>query len=324
MTGPEQLASGERAEAAGDFLAAAAAYRAMTTSADPALAADAFFRLGRVSWRQGRFPTALSAFESARTLALRTGDRELVARVENGIGAAHYARGDYADARRAYAAASEMTSDPVMRGKIIMNLGVIANIEGRLDDARAQYEVAYNLLESQGDTSSAMLALHNRGMVEADLGLWKEADESFLAALSRATEAQNPEMIAKTLVNRTEVLVQRGELEEAVDHCNRALGIYAVVGDEVGRAEALRWKGHALGLQGKPVNAERNVQEALYIAMRAGARLLEAESAREMGVLRAAQGDHSGSNKHLTHALQLFETLGAVREAAAVRALLDS
>lgn len=324
MTGPEQFAAGERAEAAGDFLAATAAYRALTTATDPAVAADAFFRLGRVSWRQGRYPSALSAFESARALALRTEDRDLVARVDNGIGAVHYARGDYADARRAYASASDTTTDPVMRGKIIMNLGVIANIEGRLDDALEQYEHAFALLETLGDSSSAMLALHNRGMVEADLGRWDEADASFREALARATEAQLPEMIAKTLVNRTEVLVQRGDLDEAVDHCNRALGIYSVVGDEVGRAEALRWKGHTLRLQGKPALAERNVQEALYIAMRAGARLLEAEAAREMGVLRAAQSDPSGASKHLTHALQLFETLGAVREAAAVRALLDS
>jgi hypothetical protein len=50
MIGPEQLAAGERAEAAGDYLTAAAAYRAVADVPDEALAAEAHFCLGRVTW----------------------------------------------------------------------------------------------------------------------------------------------------------------------------------------------------------------------------------------------------------------------------------
>ncbi|MEO7457079.1 MAG: tetratricopeptide repeat protein [Gemmatimonadaceae bacterium] len=322
MIGPEQLAAGERAEADGDYVAAVAAYLAVVEVPDAELAAQANFCLGRVKWRQGRFDAALKAFEAARVLAERINDPALAARVANGIGAVHYARGDFAAARRSYAAAQLNTNDHAMQGKIILNLGVIENIEGNLPGALDHYSRAYALVQESGDRASAMLALHNRGMVEADLGRWDAADLSFLAALALASDAGNREMIAKTLVNRSEVLVARGNFDEAVSLCNEALDIYADVGDEVGRGEALRWRAHASGRAGHALAAERDALEAQHIAIRCGARLLEAESARELGTLRATLGDRSGSIKQLRRALSLFTALGARREANEIAALL--
>ena len=323
MIGPEQLAAGQRAETAGDYVAASAAYVAVANVPDAPVAMQAHFCLGRVSWRQGRFDAALKSFENARALAVRLEDVDMCARIDNGIGAVHYARGDYVSARRAYGEALTRTTDPAMRGKVILNLGVIENIQGNFEVAREHYERAYHLFTESDDSDSAMLALHNRGMVEADLRLWDEADESFLASFQLATAAGNREMIAKSLVNRSEVLIERGNLREAVDHCQRALDIYAVVGDEVGRGEALRWNALALGRIGDQVAAERLAAEALQIAMRSGSRLLEAESARDLGVLRGLLGDRAGSVKLLRRALAVFTELGAKRDAADVAALLQ-
>ena len=322
MMAPEQLAAGERAEASGDYLTAAAAYRAVAASGDDALMAEAHFCLGRVTWRQGRFDAALVEFESALALATRIGDVELWARVENGIGAVHYARGAYASARRAYAASLARTASEGMRGKTILNLGVIENIEGNFENALEHYERAYRLLTDSGDVASATLAVHNRGMVEADLERWDAAESSYVIALTLATESGNREMVAKTLVNRSELLVERGALREAIDHCDHALAIYADVGDEVGRGEALRWRGHALGRAGELAAAERSAAEALQIAIRSGARLLEAEAARDLGILRGMLGDVEGGEKTLQRALALFRELGAPREADAIDAQL--
>lgn len=322
MTGTQELLAGERAELAGDYAAAAAAYRSVSSNADPLTAADGYFRLGRVDWRRSRFDMALEAFENARTLAERVPSPEMQARIANGVGAVHYARGDYAAARRAYAEAQALTESGAMLGKIILNLGVIANIEGDLKEAREHYERAYRLFRQHDDRASAMLALHNRGMVEADLQQWDEADRSFTAALALASEGENVEMIARTLVNRSEVLCARGATREAVEHCDRALTAYARVGDEVGRGEALRWRAHALRQLGDASGAERSAVEALQIAGRCGARLLEAEAAREVGFLKRAQGDADGAARILSRALGIFRELGSRREVAELEALL--
>ncbi|MDB4885545.1 MAG: diguanylate cyclase [Gemmatimonadetes bacterium] len=323
MIGPEQLAAGERAEASGDYLVAAAAYRSVAQIPDERLAAEANFCLGRVSWRQSRFDKALAAFRDAQAIAERLEDRELLARVHNGVGTVHYAQGDFTAARLAYATSAQMTGDAAMRGKIALNLGVIENIEGNFEAARRRYEEAYQLFEGHGDHTSALIAVHNRGMVEADLGEWELADRSFLKVLAMATDTRNQEMVAKTLVNRSEVLIARGALDDAVSHCTRALAIYADVGDEVGRGEGLRRRGHALGRGAALAEAERDIVEALHIAVRSGVRLLEAEAARDLGVLRGQLGDAPGSGKLLRRALSLFLSLRAQREAAEVQLLLD-
>ena len=319
MIGPEQLAAGERAETAGDFLTAAAAYRACTTVPDGLLAAEAHFRLGRVSWRQGRYQAALASFEDARALAVNAGDLELAARVDNGIGAVHYALGEFAAARQAYAGALAGTRDVAMRGKIILNLGVIENIQGNFDEACEHYDRAQRLFEESGDRESAMLAVHNRGMLDADQGRWDDADRAFLRAIELATDIGNREMIARSLVNRSEVLIERDVLDQAVDHCDRALEIYDDVSDEVGRGEALRWRSRALRCAGRLASAETDADAAVRIAIRCGARLLEAEAARELGLTRSQLGDRTGAIKELNRALVLFTKLGASREADEVR-----
>ncbi len=323
MIGPEELAAGARFEASGDYLAAAAAYRAVTEQGDETDAAEGWFRLGRVSWRHGRHDAALAAFQSARALAERTGDVELLARVENGTGAVHYARGDHTSARRAYAAAGALTRDDSMRGRVVLNLGVLASAEGDLAAAREHYERARGLFLQGGDVGGAALALLNRGIAEAANSDWALADSSLCAALALAMDGADREAVAKILVNRSQVLVERGALEEAVAHCDRAMAIYAEVGDDVGRGEALRWRAHALGRAGSPRLAERDAAEALQIAVRAGARRLEAESARDLGVLRGMLRDRASSHKLLRRALELFTELGARGDAAEVGAMLQ-
>jgi tetratricopeptide (TPR) repeat protein len=311
MIGRERLAAGERAEAAGDYVTATAAYRAVSEAEDETLAADAFYHLGRVTWRQGRFVAALALFEKALLMAERLGDRALSAQVGNGVGAVHHARGDYAAARHAYLLAQEQADEPAMRGRIMLNLGVIESSQDNHVAARSHYDEAFRLCQAAGDRTS-----------EADLEQWAEADASFVAALALATEGNDVEMIAKALLNRSEVLVEQGALAEAVEHCQRALAIYDDIGDEVGRGEALRWRAHALGRAGDRPAAERDAREALQIAVRSGARLLEAEAARDLGVLLGLLGDRTNGGKQLHRALALFTELGARREATDVASLL--
>src|SRR5947209_8701082 len=129
MSGREAIQSGEAAELSGDFLGAAAAYQSALGDRDPLVVADAEFHLGRVSWRQSRLDEAVSHYEAARAGALQHGDDELRARIENGLGAVHYARGEFEQARACYSVALELTTDDTQRGRVLLNLGAIANIQ---------------------------------------------------------------------------------------------------------------------------------------------------------------------------------------------------
>jgi tetratricopeptide (TPR) repeat protein len=320
--GPEQFAAGDRAELAGDYVAAAAAYRAVSAVANDAFTAEAHFRLGRLSWRQGRFSAALAAFEQAQVLADRAGEVELGARIHNGIGAVHYARGDVEAARAAYDQALTTTRDVAMRGRIVLNLGVLESVAGRLDAAREHYERAHELFEKADDVDGLLLALHNRAMVEADLKSWSLADDSFRTLHERLAGSTDRELTAKTLVNHAEVLIELGALVDAVANCDRAMLLFQELGDEPSRGEALRWRARAHLRADRLSAAQTDALAALRIAVRAGARRLEAEAARDVGVVRLARGDRASASKDLTRALVLFTKLGAEREIEEVRTLL--
>lgn len=319
----DAIQSGEAAELQGDFVDAAAAYGAALDDPDRRIVADAHFRLGRVSWRQGRYDEALAEYETARAMAMEIGDAEIRARAENGVGAVHYARGAYAQARAAYGVALDITTEPSLRGKITLNLGVIANIEGDLPTAREYYQRSRAIFRQAGDGAGEVLALHNLGMHHADVGEWDEADEAYARCLELCEEQGNRQMIANVLLNRSELSIARGSPEDAIAACDHALALYDRLGDEVGRGEALRWRGHALVRMKRLPEAEHALDEAIRIARRAQVRLLEAESLRDLGESRLAAGDRVAATQALRAALALFEQLGAQREVAEIRQALD-
>jgi tetratricopeptide (TPR) repeat protein len=103
-----------------------------------------------------------------------------------------------------------------------------------------------------------------------------------------------------------------------------ALAIFDDIGAEVLRGTALRWKGRALRELGQYAGAERALTEAMRIAHRSQARLLEAESMLELGGMLVLSGDQAAARKWLTRSLDLFTALGATREADEVRADLSA
>ncbi len=318
MIAEDAIAAGVSAEESGDFIGASAAFSSLLEHPDPMTVATAQFHLGRVAWKQGRLDDALALCETSRSGAVRLGNVDLRASVENAIGVLHVARGEYAQARAAYSVALELTHDPVTRAKITLNLGVIANIQGHFDDARQHYQDSLALFESVDDDRGVALALHNLGMWHADRREWDEADEAFRRALALLEARGNKQMIANVLTNRSEVSYGRGAVEDAIAKCDLALSVYSEIGDEVGRGEALRWKGHGLRLRRRFAEANLALGEALRIAERTRSRLLQADVLRELGWVHRGVGDAAKWGEVVVRALGIFRELGAEADAVAI------
>jgi tetratricopeptide (TPR) repeat protein len=316
MSGRDALRAGEAAEVAGDFLAAAAAYQSALGDDDELVVADAEFRLGRVSWRQSRLDEAVTHYESARTMAIQLDATELRARIENGLGAVHYARGEFEQARASYGVALELATDPTQRGRVLLNLGAIANIQGDLEGARGNYTRSRTYFQQTGYVRGEAMALHNIGMLLADQKLWDEADESYQRCLVLLETEGDRQYIAHLLLDRSEVACGRGRFDDAVAGCDLALAIYTEIGDDAGRGEALRWKGYAALRMRRHEEAERLLNDAIRIARRTQGKLLEAEARRDLGESLASRGEHDAGRKMLTRAFTLFQELGARREIA--------
>lgn len=322
MSGTDALRAGESFELAGDFLDAAATYGSALNDADPIVVAEARFRLGRVAWKQGRFDEAIAHFGTARQLSVAHGSAFVRALVENGLGVIHQEKGELEQARACYAVALELAQDDTQRGRILLNLGAIANTQGDFDGARKQYQRSRALFQQSAYARGEALALHNLGMLYADERLWDEADESYRRCLEILEAIGDRPMIARVLLNRSEVSCARERFDEAVSNCDLAVTICSEVGDEVERGDALRWKGHALRLMGQHPAAQKVLTESIRIAARTQVKLLEAEASRDLGCSLAAAGDVAGARKRLERALALFQDLGAQLDAGDVRGAL--
>jgi tetratricopeptide (TPR) repeat protein len=314
MSGRDAITSGEQAELAGDYLGAVAAFQSALGDSDASVVADAEFHLGRIAWRQSRLDDAIEHYNTARAMALRQINPELRARVENGLGAVHYAKGEFEQARASYALALELATDKTQRGHVHLNLGAICNIQGDLDGARSNYAKSRAYFQQTGYVRGEIMALHNLGMLQADLELWDEADESYRRCLALLEQEGDRQHIGHLLLDRSEVACGRGQFDDAIANCDLAMSIYAEIGDEAGRGEALRWKGHALRQMSRHDDAERTLNDAIRIARRLQGKLLEAEALGDLGDSLAARGEIDEGRKAFSRAFSLFQELGAQRE----------
>lgn len=314
MTFDESVAAGLAAETAGELETARGLFTSFLHDPDPGVAANARFHLLRIAWKQGRIDDSLALCEETRDVAIQLRDDTLRAKVENAVGVLRASRGEYAQARAAYGVAFELTKDVQVRAKILLNIGVIANIQGSFDEARRSYSRSRALFQEAGDPRGEAMALHNIGMLHADLKEWDEAEDAFRDALAFLEEQHNRQMIASILMNRSEVSYGRGRLHEGIAQCDLALTMYAELGDEAGRGETLRWKGHGLRLLARYDEADRALAESMRIAERTRNRLLEAEVTLELGRVRIGQGGTAEGRSLLEQALAMLRELGAKRE----------
>ena len=249
-----------KAETAGDFVGAAAAYQAALDDADlarrrrarsSASAASPGGRASSTSRRSGSRRRAPSRCAQA-TIEAR-------ARVENGLGLVHYGRGEYVQARAALRRrAGSVARSPSLRAKALLNLGIIANIEGDFD-GRAERATSRSraAFQQAGDRAGEALALHNLGMLHADLHNWDERGRRVSRSVSSCARSRAIVRSSRSvLVNRSEVHCARERFDEAIADCDLAISIAEEIGAEVQHGEALRWKGHALVAAGRHAAAE--------------------------------------------------------------------
>lgn len=317
------LLDGEHAERRGDFVSATNAYAAVAGSDDPRTGAEARFRLGRVAWRQGRLDDALVLYDRARAMADESGAVEIRAAAEIGIGTVHCERGAYAQARASYQVAHALTANPSLRGKIHLNLGVIAALEGDVVQARSLYEKSAQSFQLARDDDGLALALHNLGMLAASREEWEGAETAYRCCVEVCERLGNRGMLATVLLKRVELLCARDRLTDAESDAERALALFADLGDEVGRVEALRWQGHAFRRLGKHDAAEMRLRDATRIAARLQLAMAEARAAEELGILLLERGRQSDAIGAFERASSRYAAMDASGDVARVMALLD-
>ena len=264
---------------------------------------------------------ALEYYHLACTIAGLHGQLSQASRGLNGIaillqqqGWMDQAESTYREARRLAAA----TDDVLTTGNIDMNLGTLYTVRGNLSSAHDYYLASLACYERIEDERGVVGVLNNLGMLHIDRGEFASADECLHRALLIARQIGDVLSEGVVQINRTELLISQGNLNDARATCDNAFEIFGRLGEHSGRSEALKHYGVIYRESDKPYLAETHLREAVDIAAKHSYPLQEAEAQRELALVLRTLGRNREALASLNRSHHLFSRLQARQDQADV------
>ena len=294
----------------------ALAFRASVLGHDLAAAVDALRGQARVRNHQRRFDEAEELAGLSLEIAERHGLRQCAARALNVLGIILLARGEWEEARTLFPRALEMAldlGDDDLAGLACQNAGVIANALGEFREARTLFLECIGSFVRSGNSVHAMLAYNNLGLASAELREWMDAEVYFSRGIEIGERLSHSPMLAKLYCNRAEPLIQVGELARARATLDRAEQAAEAVGDRATLAETWRYRAMIASMEGSATRRRATCGGAMSIADDVSLTLERARAVRQLGILRAEQGQHGGGPHLFGPARDLFRLAGRRR-----------
>lgn len=253
-------------------------------------------------------------------------DRGLFRRAVNMMGVASFAVGELEEANAALHTALDLASeddDPLVMAQATNNLGAIANLQGRHEDALWHYRLAIPSLQRSGQRQRLANVYHNLGITFRDTGDLDEADEHERRAIEYATESAVPRLAAMGRIGRAEIALLRGDAPLAETTARLAVEELQSLGDLLNEGDAHRVAGAAYAAQQRNDEALTSFSRALQIARINGYALNEAEALRDRVSVHIQRGERKLAVEDARASIAIFEKLGATTEVESLRSRLE-
>jgi len=279
---------------------------------DQRVLAEALRRLAVVRHQRGDADQARALCLRSYDVAHHVDDDVLAAEALNTLGVMDITAGSLRDARETFLRVLDLGgASQALRARAEQNLGIVANIQGQLNEAVARYERSLDAYRSCGDEHGCAIAYHNLGMVSADRGRLDAADCYFQESRAFAERVGDVHLWALCLLNHAEVHVARQRFEDARQNAESALAIFDQLGAQRAKADTYRVLGMVYRETGRPALAESRLRSAIDLASAAGSALGEAEASRELALVHQAMGRNVEALRLLNAAYRLFRRLDA-------------
>ncbi|MEP6495402.1 MAG: tetratricopeptide repeat protein [bacterium] len=272
--------------------------------------AEALLRSGDAREARALVVTSLPAIE-------RHGNRAVLRKAVNLLGAADFEMGEFADAEAAFHQALDLArrdGDDLLLARATNNLGAIANVRGQREKALVMYALAVAAYQRLGQARGLAHAYHNMAITFRHAGLLDRADEHERRAIEFAREAPAPHVVTLARIGRAEISLLRGDARLAEATALLVARELIGVPDPIERANALRVAGAARLALGNTAGAHETLSQALALARRHGVALTEAETLRVFAELHARNGAMFEARELAGLAIRLFTRLGARRD----------
>ena len=279
------------------------------------LRAEAELRTGRPREALNWLARVLSSIE-------RSGDRRSLRTGLNLRGVAELELGELATAEQTFGRVLELAhndADDLLIARALNNLGALADMHDRFDDAIASYERAIPSYQRLGDARGLAETLHNIAISLRHRGELHEAEDSERRAIGYASEARNATLESLARLGLGEVALAKGDALLAEAMARHAAKRFVASRDTLREADALRVLAAACLAQDNMSGAEGALQRAWQLAVASGARLLEAEIRRLEIDFHFAAGAIDKAKRAASEAARLFDEVGSTVKAAEAR-----
>ena len=269
--------------------------------------------------RTGHPREARQWLASALPLIERSGDRAALRKAVNQLGVAEIELGALDAAELVLGRALELAradNDDLLMAHATNNMGAIANIRGRRDEALTLYQLAIPAYQRLGNVAGLAQSLHNMAISFRHLGQRERANDYEQRAIVYATECANGPLLALAWLERAELSLEAGDAALAEVGAQRAAAEFAKVPDPIREADALRVVGAARLTIPRVADAQAVLERALVLARAHGSRLVEGETLRVLAACFVALGDRGAAERELATAIGIFDSLGAERQRA--------
>lgn len=225
---------------------------------------------------RGYWDEALKWGERAAEAASHANLPAFAAAISGDMGAIHYQRGDYTQAREPLQKALlffQQAGDEQSVAAILHGLGAVATAQGDYEEAkrlcRQSLEIKRRLgNEVMGTQNSDATTLELLGLVAQGQGDYQQARDLYRQSLEIARNLGHQALIAGCLHNLGIIAQHQGHYQQAKSLYDQSLEIKRQLGDQAGIASSLFQLGRLAEDEGKPDEAISRFKESLAIAQK--------------------------------------------------------
>jgi tetratricopeptide (TPR) repeat protein len=207
--------------------------------------------------------------------------------------------------------------DPDLRAVLLIRAGIIEERTRRLQNALHFYNEAEPLVESSADHALKGAFHSEYGLVfrrlaapENRVDYLDRALIEYAAASFHFEQAGNERYLARVENNLGYLYYTIGRHKDAHKHLDRARHLFIDLKDLGTAAQVDDTRSRTLLAEGRPIEAERLIKQAIKTLERGGEQAVLAEALTTFGVVLARLGRHARSRELFDRAMQVAETAG--------------
>ncbi len=287
---------------------------------------DAYNRMGIIYWMLGDLAGSTSCFQKSLDMRREIGDLMSISSSLNNLGNLYYTRGQWDAAINLYNESREIREkigDIQGMSASYNNLGNLYGDRGRFEEAIEYHEMSLKIKERIGDPVGASWSYNNIGNILKKRNQPEKALDNHLKALELRENANDNQGVVGTLIDIALVYVMMGQIDKAVEACERSECLMEGSEDILHKAMLLRARGN---IQCSLLNwdlAEENFLDSLKILEEIDCPLDLAKIRRDYGLLLKETEKYDRAIEQLEISLGIFEKLDAIYIIKDIEALLD-